>query len=344
MKKLFLTFFAVFIILLGLFVLAQRPSLYHAVLIQKENSVPPFAFKAYYSDPTASRISAFNLTPSLVTPIRETFLSYTEGFIPKAVYKRYEKSLLALNPSLTSRMPHDIYEDDTFIIFSFTGGLESIYIVNKLTLEVHPLHYSPSQDLGVMYVSHIKRLEDKLLILGGEAKANHALIYTINLSNFTVEKSKRLPTHKDAINDKHYTLTEAGDCVFIRGNTLQVYNPFSERTTLIPLTFIATQVHASDSGFLVTGKPSLEEHSESLSYTLFDNSLKVLEEGALLTPSPTFNIVDILLQDHFLYLTTFDPKGSLYLNYFSVYNLSTKEMVYCLGLGDLFPRILLDVE
>ncbi|MEG0952092.1 MAG: hypothetical protein RSE96_09220, partial [Niameybacter sp.] len=192
-----------------------------------------------------------------------------------------------------------------------------------------------------MYVSHMKIVDDQLIILAGEAMSYHALIYTIDLSTFEVTAWKRLETHPSALDELDYTLTPDGLAVFIAGDALQIYDPFTDTTLLQPMPFEVAGITSGANYLFAYSTPN----QGGLSYVQIPlntlaTSAPTLSASSLIFPSPTSQVLNLRLQGEHVYFILKDPRAPRFKNYVALYNMNTGQLDYCLGIGDASPLIL----
>lgn len=324
------------LLLLSTFIfLSQPPSSPKTTLIlNKMDTLPSDLPKLFFSDISLKKPISYRLSEDVLMPLDDVYVPYTEGFINRTLYEKIYSIFNQYNPSIPSNF-HDYYLYNDLAVVAFTGGLENIYLIDLPSSVVFPLLFEESENLGDMYVSHMQVVEDKLIILGGEAHSYSSLIYTVDFKTGEVLSSKRLPTHPSALYEEDFAILSSGECIFVAGNTLKRYNPFSDTTTTMPLPFESTRVLAYEDTGLVFGES--EGRLEVLS---LDGNIHT----TLKMPVIDYRIVDLIAQDQFLYMALFDPAATRYPNYFSIYNLKTGEWLYALGIESLQNQALLFID
>jgi hypothetical protein len=294
----------------------------------------------FYSDVTMNSIKGFEVSKDTVRPLKAAFKSYTEGFLASAHYRRILSRINRFRKNhglLPLHYFHDYYEDDSIIIVSFTGGLEKIYILDKKTLKVSNLQYNDTDNLGDMYVSHIRRVNDRLILLGGEVNAYNAFIYQIDAANLSVKKAIKTATHPSAVQEEHYTIDTSGNAVFISKGTLQVLSYERGESFHIPLPFDPQYVFSNE-----TQTIALSLDDVSMHYALYDHKLSLSHTGELALPSQNALLVDAFLRTTQLFLISYDHANNVYRNYITCYDLFTDKLIYCMGLHKYKDSALLD--
>lgn len=323
-----------------LFFLIPKPVLRYDILLNNLKASEDFKITLFYSDISMQVINGFEVSRDTLTSSTTRFTSYTEGFLPlkDAQYLLRLINTFRKTQGLSERFYfHDYYEEHNLAIVAFTGSLEDIYIVDKTNGLVSPLHALKSQNLGSMYVSHIKRLGDTFILIGGEVNAYNAFVYTIDAADYTVIDAKKLPTHPSAISEAHYAINSLGHAVFIGGNGIDIL-PYQASDALFkPLPFEAQYVFSSDSQTIVL---SLKE--ATLHYALLDENLDRVRLGSLPLFSKNTDLVKAFLKDERLYLVSYTPSTNGYINYVTLYDLSTNKIIYCMGLRPYPNAALLD--
>ncbi|WP_070000467.1 hypothetical protein [Cellulosilyticum sp. I15G10I2] len=348
MKKYLLTFILCTLCtlcIIGLSVFSYfmfNPSLGYDILLNTLNESDDFKLTAFYSDISMDTIKGFEITPQNITPLKASFRSYTEGFLPSnhskkivSVINNFRKN--NTEPPLTYF--HDYYEDSDVMIISFTGDLDHIYRIDKQTWQVSTLQYNPSDNLGHMYVSHIKRIADTFVLIGGEVNAYNAFIYTIDTASFTVLQAHKLPTDPSAIYEQHYTIDSRGNSVFISGKGLDILPYQTSQMRHTPLPFEAQYVFSSTSNTI-----ALSLTSDSIHYALLDESLSTIDSGSIPLPNEGVLLIDAFLSNNILNLVGYDPINKRYKNYIALYDLTADKLIYCLGLHEYTNLALLDAE
>lgn len=321
------------------YALLSRPLAYDILLNTLEDTFH-FKINIFYSDVTMRTISGFEVSKNRITPLKANFKSFTEGFLASRDYNRI-LSLINLFRQNRGAAPlnyfHDYYEDSSLIIVSFTGGLENIYVIDKQSFQVSKLHYEETDNLGKMYVSHIRRIADSLVLLGGEANAYNAFIYQIDIPTLSVKKAAKIATHPRAVHEEHYTIDASLNAVFINGTKLQVLSYKTGKLFDISLPFETDYVFSDDSRTI-----ALSLNTSSLDYALFDSNLSLSHSGKLSLPSKNVVLVDAFLKDNYFYLISYDGSSNLYKNYISCYDLLKDKFIYCVGIRQYRNRALQD--
>lgn len=330
------TLFVTFLIILGM---VSRPTLSTNVpssmlLFNKLGDTSPSFPKLFYSSINLTHTTSYHIANDQLIPEKEKYTPYTEGFIPKSLY---DKLYAILSTYLPTPPPsfHDYYVSDDLAVVAFSGGLENIYIINLKNATVYPLIFDPSQNLGKMYVSHMRIVDDKLILLGGEAHALSSLVYTVDYTTGKVLSTKRLPTHAHALYEEDFAILSSGECIFVADDRIQYYNPLTDTEQSIPLPFNSTRVLAYEDTALVFG-----ESERTLQVLSLDGTIHFE------LPLPVINgkIVDLVAEDTLLYVAIFDPNATRYTNYICLYDLRTAEWVYSLGLQSIPNQALLFLD
>lgn len=327
--------------LIGLLILSLWPfkdKLYTELIINKQNNVDLSDISIFYTDINYKQIKPYHLNDKGLSSIPETFVPYTEGFIPKDIYKTYENVLEKKIGPLSTGL-QNYYETDNYTFLSFPGDLTQLKVIDRHSLEVYSLGIDESILLKPMYISHMKQIGDTLILLAGEARNYNALIYTVDLNSLKVTGAKHLKTHPAALDTPHYALTEKGTALFIASDQLQMYDPFTDSESFINLPFEASGVTVKGQTIFV-----YSEGTDTLDYILLDDKLNPIATQTVSIPSSSYVLVDLEVKDDLLYVATLDPSGLLFRNYIVIYNLHTGTMQYCLGLGDASPLALIDLS
>ncbi len=315
--------------MLSFFLLKPTPLRYD-VLLNHLDKTSDFKMQIFYSDISTNTIKGFEVSKNNVLPTKMRFKSYTEGFLPSKNMARILSTINAFRkdhekPPLTYF--HDYYEDTDLMIISFTGGLENIYIIDKQTWQVSTLQFDPSDNLGNMYVSHIKRIDDSFVLIGGEVNAYNAFIYTVDAASYSVTQVTRLPTHSSAVYEEHYTIDSRGNALFINNLGIDILTYQANQLSYKPLPFAVQYIFSNTSSTI-----ALSLADDTAHYALFDESLNTSRLGRLTMPRANIVLVDAFLNDSILYMISYDPTSKRYSNYITLYDLTQDKLIYCLGL------------
>ena len=307
----------------GLLVLPQVHASHPNAQVLVDTTDRPFTLPTlFYSDIQYKYIRGYDWYSGTLTPQQKNYVPYTEGFIEKTLYTRLIDAIMAVSPQAAPYF-HDYYLEDTFAAVAYSGGLENIYLVDLQTDIAYPLTYLPEDNLGFMYVSHMRRVGDTLIILGGEANAYTSLIYTISLQTGEVLHAKRLATPLTALYKEDFAILSSGTCAFTGESSVLLYNPFTDTTSEVPFDTSPSRLLNYDDTLLV-----ISEEVGQLTLWQLEDTLPL----TLTLPLPDYRIVDMLIEDDLLVVALFDPADAHYHNYLSVYDLDTGSWLYCLGL------------
>lgn len=336
------------LILIGVGVLAMlcislliKSNLSSSLILDKLTEASP-EITLYYSDISGKKIKPYKLYKDNVIPLKDKYITYTEGFLPKSKYSFYMNVLSDFASVQGISLPsslHDFYENDDLVVMSFSGNLDDIYVIDKNNLRVHSLSYKEQLDLGPMYISHVQVVDDLLILLGGEANSYNVFIYKVYLPTFEVIDAIRLTAHPSVIEDKHFALTANGQAAFINGTNLKVYDILEDTYKLIFLEFEATHVTSINNTLIVLGNSS-----SGISYSVIDNTQEPIITQTLTLPATTCQVVKLLADSNYLYIISYDPQYKRFMNYLSIYEISTGNLVYTLGLTSHQPYALLNGE
>lgn len=284
----------------------------------------------HYSNLSGEKVLSFVPTPQHLAPKKQKNFSFTEGFIPLATYTFYTSLLKDSLDTYPVHGLYNFYEDDAFTLLAYGTSLEEIYIIEKNTAKVHSLSFPAALDLGPMYVFHVQRVGNTLMLLSGEYESYTSLLYKIHLPTFEVVDAIRLTTHPSSLGSLHSALTSFGAAVFIHDKSLKIYDLLTNTYKLVPLDYVATAVIDYQDQILALGQVDAVLH-----YTLLDHTGLPTQIGKFTLPSATSTPVDFVIDNSIFYLVTYDPKGNRYCNYLTLYDLQTGEILYSLGIQPL---------
>lgn len=296
----------------------------------EEGSLPPFP-TLFYSDINYTRISGYDVADDTLLKKDVAYTPYTEGFLPTTWYNAFSGMLTSPAPSPYF---HDYYLDHEIAVLAFTGDLNAIYLVDLQKETASPLLFEPYENLGKMYVSHMKRVGDRLIILGGEANAHASLIYTVDLNTHQILTSKRLINDPQTLYEDDFTILDSGWCLFTAGTGIQAYQPFTDTEKWLPLDFPSTQL--------------LSYGSHALVFSQSEDTLSLVQDTHTRLPLPlpttTPHIVDMVVKDDYLFLALYDSSSGRFNNYLSVYDLRTGKWMYALGIEPMEDVALLAIQ
>lgn len=288
----------------------------------------PFNLQLIYSDIGLDDIQVYDVTSNQFLANNTPYESYTEGFIPSETNTRLLEKVNQFrsvqNLSAISYY-YNYIETAHYDFLSLSDGLDTLYIINKLTGEVQTPHFDVPYASYKQYVYHIEESPNALYILTAKSNSYDAYLYRLDKETLSITDSKEIKPSSLAIRRNQYALSPNGTAFFIGDNSLLVESLTESYS--IPLSFTPTEVYFED-GQLYT----LSLSELFLSYTVFNDDLKMVATGELNLPNKQVSLVDALLDDMTLYTITYDATHPLYRNYLTLYNLSTGEMIYCLAL------------
>ncbi len=285
----------------------------------------------FYTTPSADTIMPFSLNATGFHPVSTRYTFYTEGFIPTPLSDRINHALR--DTPYAGHYLHDYLLLDHIAIVAFPGDLSSIFIIDLEACKAYPLHFEPEQDLGFMYVSHMRLVDDTLIIAGGKAHALTSFVYTVDLPTATVIKRRELMTSMHTRYEQDFTILRSGTCVFLLEDALCLYDPFSDTCTTHPLNFTPTQVISYGNAPLL-----LHEEVDKLRVALPDSQIATPLE----LPLSTYYLVDALIHQHHTLLTLIllDPTGTRFSHYICTYHLPDGKWVAVHGVSPLNGSVL----
>lgn len=340
-KYLFLISLCVLIFYILIFNNANS-SLDYDILIDRIPSDKAFNLNLFYSDISMQHIKAFKLSKNKIIPLDVPFASYMEGFLP---LKNSNNILLLVNQLRKSqgKTPYtyfrDYYEDDKTLLVAFEGDLQNIYIINKGNSQISTINYDSKDNLGPMYVLHIKRIGNHFILIGGEVNAYNTFIYTIDAASYTLVQAKKISTHPSAIYKEHATIDYLGNSIFIAGEGVDMLSSQTKELLHQQLPFEAQYVISDSSNTVV-----LSLNSDLAHYAVLGESSTHLDLGQLTLPNKNLILVKAVLSGNTLCMISYDPSGTRYSNYITVYDLNTEQLIYCVGLYPLRPLALVDTD
>ncbi|PHV72058.1 hypothetical protein CS063_00845 [Sporanaerobium hydrogeniformans] len=331
-----------FLILIGIFVYLQLTKLpTSTVLVNNLSCHVLNQLSLIYSDISLKTTRAFQYKANKLQPITTRYTSYGEGFLPWHTQKYYlnKVNTYRQNEGLVPFQNfYNYYEDKDIVILCFIGGLENIYVLNKQTQELSPLNYIAEDNLGTMYVFHIKRLNDSYILLGGEANAYASMIYEMDATSLTIRNKMYFKTSTLAISKQNCTLTAEGDAYFVQEKGLLLFCQKNKQLDEIPLSFSPQFVFSQENSTV-----AIAFTRDTLNYSLLDKAHEVIRTDKLPLPHPHSELLRGFLRNDKLYILYYNSYHPFYSNYICIYNLQTNTFDYCLALEAYKNLALLDI-
>lgn len=309
--------------------LIKPPSIKGPVLIDHLQG-QSFNLQLIYSDIGLDDIKVYDVTPSQVSVNDTLYDSFTEGFITSEKNKilldaiNHYRSLQDLN-AITYY--YNYIETMHYDFLSLSGGLDTLYIINKATGEVTTPRFNISHATEKQYVYDITEGTDAIYILTAKSNSYDAYLYHLDKETLSLTDLKKITPSTLATNRNHYALSPDGTAYFIGDNSVLVESLNDSYS--IPLAFTPNEIYFKDDQLYTLSLSEL-----FLSYAVFNHTLEIVKTGELNLPNKRVSLVDASLNDMILYTITYDATHPLYRNYLTLYNLSTGEMIYCLALKD----------
>ncbi len=291
----------------------------------------------YYSTPTHSSIRTYTLSHNHLSRGSVKSASYTEGFLPFKV----RQALLDLintqtNPSVPLHYFYNYAEDTHYKIVAPTGPLSHVYFIDSTTNKVHtPDTYGiPAQDF---YLNHITRKGNVYYLLGDIVGEYKSLLYTLDATTLKVLQQVQFDTSSFAIYKQHSSLNTLGHAFFVMQSGVGHLQPSQLVPNFINLGFTPSYLISNG---LNTVAFTLQ--TGVLNCAQLDGVGNLLMSYKLPLPETYLVPVKAYLQGQFLTLLTFSPNHPIYTNYVLIYDLTTKQLLYCCALQGLSPYIALD--
>ena len=301
-----------------------------------------FQLKLFYADPAMQQLESLLLTPHGLSANEETLAPYTEGFLAEETNNRLLKAVniyrqkQALTP-LTYFYHYQEEESGNFAFVSSSVGLNALYFVNLNTLEVSVPHLKSEEAYDPQYVYHIQEVNEVYYILTAGVNNLKARLYTFSPATLDLTLVDTLTTDTTALSSKQYALDASGNAIFTHKNGLRFLTPTGEKS--LDLSFTPWQL-ISSKDFTC----ALTIQNGTLLYTLVNSQLDILDTGSLALPNTDLSLVSSFIKDDLLYTITYDQKHPTYRYYISIHSLTTKTLVFCVGLSDYDGLALLQAE
>lgn len=323
------------------------PSVEASVLINHlENT--SFHLQMIYGNINMQDIQVYDVTSDQFSIHETPYTSFTEGFIAKDLNETLlacVNQFRALQKMKAISYYYQYTETDHYYFISLSDGLDTLYIIDKLTYKVYTPYVKTCYDNASddptthltekQYVYHIQESADALYVLTAKSNSYHAYLYQIDKQTFELIGFKEILPSSLAVYSDHYALSATGVAFFIEEKGLQVES--LNNSYHLPLTFSPTHL------YLQKGQPYvLGLSKQTLDYMVFDENLSTFKTGSLPLPNQDVHLLTTWLSDSLFYTVTYDPNHPVYGNYLTLYDLSTGKILYCMGLKRSIDLTLLD--
>lgn len=293
---------------------------------------PDFLIHLFYGDLSQTEwLYSFEVTPDAVTLEEASYTSYPESFIPQ---EKSRQILALINdyrlqnnlPSLTTYTHYLEAADYGFVTTS--DNLEELYIFDTHTQQVCQTFLDTEYALHPQQIYHISKNEDTIYLLTFNAESNSAYWYALDCHSLKLIKSQPIFLNSQQAQKEDFALDSKGQIFLLNGDaTITVQN--EQGTSKLMLDFIPECVFYSDNKLYAFCTSDL-----FLNYAIFDAELSSLSTGQTNLPNQMVSLLNCQLNNDYLYTITVDEQHPIYRHYITVYDINTKEIIYCLGLRD----------
>lgn len=293
----------------------------------------------YYSLPNYKHIRCYSLNNDVLTLLPMPFVNYTEGFMP---LKKQQSILKTINTQMHLPTPlnyfYNYYEDNDYTIIAPIGQLSQIYFIkhDSHIVKVPMGNIMPAEKF---YLNHILRKDNIYYLLGDLIGKYQGICCAIDATTLEVLSYTEFQTSPLTVYKEQSSLNAAGHIFFTVPGGLTHINRSCTSKEFIKLNFTPSYLISQGSQTV-----ALHLNSNALQYAQLNASGPLINSGELLLPENNLSLIKATLQDEFLTLLTFSPAHPSYANYLLIYNLSSKQLVYCCALQRLTPYTALDFQ
>lgn len=231
---------------------------------------------------------------------------------------------------------YDHYEEHNgYGFLSLDTGLSSLYIIDLANYDVYTCSINDTTPpFGAEYIYHVMPTDQGYTLLSYEPESHTVNLFEVSEASFQVTRQKHFVPPAIFESAKQCTLDHKGQVYFTNTNELLIIS--SSGVQHIPLTFDPEYVFFEDEKIY-----ALASSDFFLNYAVCDESLHLLEEGQANLPNKKVTLTTSFLRGDHLYTVTQDDLHPSFRNYITLYDLTTKEIVYCLALRTSKDHILL---
>lgn len=295
--------------------------------------------KFYYSLPHPNHVRCYTLKDDALTLLPTHFISYTEGFMS---LKRQQSILKCINAQMPLHTPlnyfYNDYADNDYEIVASIGNLSQIYFIDQTTYSVK-VPISNAKSFEAFYLNHIVRKGNIYYLLGDLVGDYKGICYTIDAASLKVLDVIKFPTSPFTIYKEQSSLNTEGHIFFTTQEGLIHISPAHATKEFIKLNFTPSYLVSQGSQTV-----ALCLNAATLQYAQLDTWGKTIATGELLLPEDYLLPIKATLEGDFLTLLTYSPSSSAYTNYLLIYNLASRQLIYCCSLQNIRSYIALDFE
>lgn len=289
------------------------------------------SFVLHYSQLPQNTLKSFNLQERMLRPTQRAYITLTDGYLPEPLYQQLLSDVNTYYKAQATTLPPFFYQvssEGRWKIITFVGDLSHILIQNLETNQIYPLDFLDAQNLGDMYPYHLEITGDTLTLLGGKINSYASMLYTIDLPTGSVQTAYNVPEAPYARIATQSALFSSTYGVFLEEQSLRIVDAVTGLSDHLPLQFTPTGLIASQTQLLVYGNTS----EGNLPYSLLDPTLQIVSSGSFALPSSAPHLIQAFLDGAQVTFFTDETDASFYQNYSLTYDLSSGQMIHCIGL------------
>jgi len=302
----------------------------------QHQDLPPI--QLFYGDISDEVLHAVHYSSNTFTLDPTSYNMSCGSFIETS---QYEAILSAVNgfrscQDLMAITDFDHYEaHNGYGFLSLENGIGTLYIIDLSNYEVFTCELPAiSDNTSSESIYHVAPNDEGYTILAYEPDTHTVNIYEIDDEHFTIKKERHLIPPALFESPKQCAIDPMGHIYFTSSNELLILSPTETRR--LPLSFDPEYVFFDDDQIYV-----LASSDFFLYYAVFDEHFTLLKEGQANLPNKQVTLTHSFLRNGHLYTITRDDLHPNFRNYITVYDLSTKEIIYCLALKTSKDHLLL---
>ncbi|MGL4736342.1 MAG: hypothetical protein ACRCW2_02700, partial [Cellulosilyticaceae bacterium] len=287
-------------------------------------------FVLHYSQLPPRTPMSFLTQEGQLKPSATDYVSLTDSYLPKSTYDDLLATSKTYYQLQGGTLPPYFYQglkQSRWQIISFVGDLRTLLIQDLERDLIYPITFRDSQNLGAMYPYHLQITDDTLSILGGKPNSDDSMLYTIDLPTGIVQTAYLVADVTSALTTSHSTLLVPYG-IFLEPKGLRIIDTRTGEAHTLSIHFTPLGITSSEAQVLVYGTPM----DGKLPYHLIDTSFQTIASGSLMLPSAAPRLIQTFLVADTVTFFTAETTESFYQNYALTYNLSSGELIHCVGI------------
>lgn len=305
------------------------------VLISDLRGINP-SMKLYYGDVSSAILNGFDLHGDIFSPDHESYNACLNTLIPTAQYNAILQAIsgcrLSTGLAAISSFDHYIaYDGYGFVTLS--EGIDAFYIVDLSNYEVTPCKTEDFGSTEVLY--HITSSESGYYILTYEQTHHTTCLYTLDVDSGVLTPYRHIVPPASFKAQDQCALDSFGNVYFASSSEVLVVA--SDGPHHLPLAFNPDKILFEDNKLFAVSFSDL-----FMNYTVFDDQFRTLASGQANLPNKKVSLTKAFMKDQYLYTICQDDCHPVYRHYITLYDINTREIIYCLAIKMDKDTVLLD--